>query len=247
MSTDFLQQKLGWIVDAELSLAPPAIITSASPLLYKEAMVYLQNPGSSEKMGSEDGSKKRKMEWNSSNSEWNSICNDGQKLSNSILGVELHLKSPLPPDWEQCLDLQSGQIYYINRRTQIKTWEDPRQGTNFNQLSKTLRLDLELNLPLAPKTQENDGGGSKSPASKCTSPFLEEKMDSSDEMVAIACMHCHMFVMLSKASPLCPNCKYVHPIDQISIVHKKHIAPARETLSLLDYGLQAKNKQKKDE
>merc|ERR1711915_746099 len=95
--------------------------------------------------------KKRKM-----GSEWE---REMQKLNcvNSSIGVELQMKSPLPIEWEQCLDLQSGRIYYVNRSTQLKTCQDPRVGGHgsVNQLTKDLRLDLELNLPL--KTQENDG------------------------------------------------------------------------------------------
>ncbi|CAH2070640.1 unnamed protein product [Thlaspi arvense] len=31
-----------------------------------------------------------------------------------------------------------------------------------------------------------------------------------DEMVAKVCMKCHMLVVLSKASPACPNCMFMH-------------------------------------
>ncbi|OUZ99336.1 hypothetical protein BVC80_715g35 [Macleaya cordata] len=34
------------------------------------------------------------------------------------------------------------------------------------------------------------------------------------EMVAVVCMHCHMLVMLCKSSPSCPNCRFMHPLEQ---------------------------------
>lgn len=33
---------------------------------------------------------------------------------------------------------------------------------------------------------------------------------SEEEMVARVCMKCHMLVMFCKASPACPNCKFMH-------------------------------------
>lgn len=185
--------------------------------------------------------KKRKMD-----SEWLDSCKGGQKTScNPSIGVELHMTSPLPPEWEQCLDLQSGRIYYSNRSTQKKTWQDPRGGEgNMCELSKSLRLDLELNLPF--KTEPD----CESPTSDCSSSFLEENSNRRSEMIAVACAQCHMFVMLSKACPLCPNCKYVHPTDRFSFSSndKKGDAPARQTLRLLDYGIEPKsNKPRKDD
>ncbi|KAL1224546.1 hypothetical protein V5N11_020193 [Cardamine amara subsp. amara] len=38
-----------------------------------------------------------------------------------------------------------------------------------------------------------------------------------EEMVARVCMKCHMLVMLCKASPACPNCKFMHSPEDTSI------------------------------
>ena len=55
----------------------------------------------------EYASKKSKWSWNSGNSK---LCDEigvsGHKLKLSNIGIELHVESPLPPEWEQCLDLQ---------------------------------------------------------------------------------------------------------------------------------------------
>ncbi|KAJ4909116.1 Uncharacterized protein Rs2_03737 [Raphanus sativus] len=36
------------------------------------------------------------------------------------------------------------------------------------------------------------------------------------EMVPKVCMKCHMLVMLSTSTPVCPNCKFMHPRDHSS-------------------------------
>ena len=55
----------------------------------------------------EDTSKKSKWSWNSGNSKHcDEIGVGGQKLKLSNIGIELHVVSPLPPEWKQCLELQ---------------------------------------------------------------------------------------------------------------------------------------------
>ena len=54
----------------------------------------------------EDTSKKSKWSWNSGNyKHGDEIGVDGQKLKLSNIGIELHVESPLPPKWKQCLDI----------------------------------------------------------------------------------------------------------------------------------------------
>ena len=55
----------------------------------------------------EDVSKKTKWSRNSSNSKHgDDIGVGGDKLKLSSIGIELHVESPLPPEWKQCLDLE---------------------------------------------------------------------------------------------------------------------------------------------
>ncbi|KAH9327955.1 hypothetical protein KI387_000063 [Taxus chinensis] len=241
------QSKIGWMVDAQLSLAPPSSLTS-SPL---SGIFIKKRRGSStgdqmlKASAEESYCKKRKMD-----SDWDQ---DVQKPNsfNSSIGVELQMKTPLPLEWEQCLDLQSGRIYYVNRSTQLKTCQDPRVDGhgNLNQLSsKDLRLDLELNLPL--KTHENEGKSFEPPNSDVNSvAFLEKENTMNDraEMVATVCAQCHMFVMFSKASRKCPNCKYVHPLMEQDNKDSNDIAPARQTLSLINCGPESVIKSKQDD
>jgi len=39
--------------------------------------------------------------------------------------AELGLQSPLPPQWEACVDLETGCTYYINQDEQTSSWDNP--------------------------------------------------------------------------------------------------------------------------
>ncbi|XP_042490446.1 uncharacterized protein LOC122070367 [Macadamia integrifolia] len=160
-------------------------------------------PGSTDSLssGSESNpSKKRKY------------CLDQFKREPMIqTSIELQLKDPLPSDWEQCLDLESGRMYYLNRSTLKKSWNWPKEQ----------KLDLELNISSLSSSEEKRSseilGGSKKSSS------------SSSNMVAVACLKCHLLVMLSRSSPSCPNCKYVH-----SLPNQQNPPPKVTTINSFD-------------
>ncbi|KAL8487440.1 hypothetical protein ACS0TY_023930 [Phlomoides rotata] len=109
--------------------------------------------------------------------------------------VDLQMKHPLPSDWEQCLDLQTGRMYYVNR----KRWTRPEEQ----------KLDLELNI---------SAGGHKDMITSAGECSWEDSSSSSmgNNMVALPCSNCHLLVILSRSSPSCPNCKYVHALGSSS-------------------------------
>jgi hypothetical protein len=45
----------------------------------------------------------------------------------SGIEVELHTQSPLPEDWEQFLDLKTGELYYFHWRSFKRARKDPRE------------------------------------------------------------------------------------------------------------------------
>ncbi|KAI0494211.1 hypothetical protein KFK09_024342 [Dendrobium nobile] len=131
-------------------------------------------------------------------------------------GIDFHINDPLPMGWEQCLNLQSGRIYYLNRKTLTKSWVRPKEQN----------LDLELNIS-TPSTSTS--------FRKRICQNLEEEVkkpssssNGSSSMVAIVCFNCHLLVMLYRSSPSCPNCKYMHSLPQ-----KMETVKSFETLSLL--------------
>ncbi|KAA8527317.1 hypothetical protein F0562_034586 [Nyssa sinensis] len=135
--------------------------------------------------------------------------------------IDLQLEDPLPLDWEQCLDLQTGRMYYLNRKTLRKSWEWP----------KDRKLDLELNISSC--YQQYCSGSS----SETLQDSKKQHSTSNSNMVALACSNCHLLVILSKSSPSCPNCKYVHslPTQQIPPPLKvSTTVKSLDTLSLLN-------------
>lgn len=153
----------------------------------------------------------------------------------SLLDTELHLETPMPLEWQRCLDIKSGQIYYYNTRTHKKTSRDPRSSPE--PPKNCMSLDLELNLPCGSSdttikhhvadnfskyktsssttsnknTIAGDGGGGGGGA---PSWLALEGGDQQQEMVTAVCKKCHMLVMMFKSSPSCPNCKFMHPPNQ---------------------------------
>ncbi|KAA3485570.1 E3 ubiquitin-protein ligase Itchy [Gossypium australe] len=142
--------------------------------------------------------------------------NDDSQFQTS---VDLQVKDPLPLDWEQCLDLESGKMYYMNRKTLEKTWNWPEDH----------KLNLELNIsPTSSNGSEHFNGGSISSADSNNNNKQQQHFSSTTNMVALPCLNCHLLVILPKSSPACPNCKYVHSFPTLQTTK------CPNTLSLLN-------------
>ncbi|XP_060171308.1 protein CURLY FLAG LEAF 1-like [Lycium barbarum] len=161
---------------------------------------------------SQDLSKKRK---------WEEISEKPQQ--------ELQLETPLPLEWQRCLDIKSGHIYFHNTRTQERTSRDPRLSPDLPPTPDHISLDLQLNLPCgslennqlgdyftkndsvarssyySKRSGEMDLGFTRSPS------WLTFDGDDQREMFTAVCKKCHMLVMMCKSSPACPNCKFINP------------------------------------
>lgn len=174
----------------------------------------------------EDLSKKRKWEDEISSDETKP---QKAKTMTTLFGTQLHLETPLPLEWQRCLDIKSGQIYFYNTRTQKRTSRDPRLSDPEPPTHPVhMSLDLELNLlpcgspekfnqhddnfvsnsnSFTKRNNESKGLITRSPS------WLTFDVDQ-QEMVTAVCKKCHMLVMMSKSLPTCPNCKFVHPLDE---------------------------------
>lgn len=161
--------------------------------------------------------------------------------------------------------MQSGQIHYYNTRTQKRTWKDPRGEPDYRAAPSAAAgddededdanrappgLDLELNLTfepgraLAPEKKKPKPAPPPAAANKAADDRrrqpAEEAGDSgssSREMVAGVCVRCHMLVMMCRASPACPNCKFLHP-PTTRAAPPPSSEPEPEPPALLKLGLQ---------
>ncbi|XP_047148208.1 uncharacterized protein LOC124820538, partial [Vigna umbellata] len=68
---------------------------------------------------------------------------DNNHNSNSDTTLELNSHISLPYHWEQCLDLKTGEIYYINWRNGMKAKEDPRAAMAEYSVSRDCESEEE--------------------------------------------------------------------------------------------------------
>ncbi|XP_051126517.1 uncharacterized protein LOC127248282 [Andrographis paniculata] len=100
-----------------------------------------------------------------------------------------HYQSRLPLELQRCLDIKSGKLYFQNTRTNQRV-----DAQNLDVPPAAMSLELRLNLQATAVVR---------------SPSWLTFDAEHQEMVAAAFRRCHMLVMMSKARPACPNCKFV--------------------------------------
>uniref|UniRef100_A0ACD5XIA4 Uncharacterized protein n=1 Tax=Avena sativa TaxID=4498 RepID=A0ACD5XIA4_AVESA len=160
-------------------------------------------------------------------------------------GIELNFDAaPLPLEWQRCLDIKSGQIHYYNTRTHKRTSKDPRRaGAAATPAVEEddagncgpMGLDLDLNLAFEPRRPSPVKEEKKArPAADQAKPAAADREDAAGgmEMVAAVCVRCHMLVMMSRACPACPNCKFLHPTGRAAASPSPPPAPAPLKLGL---------------
>ncbi|XP_073288029.1 uncharacterized protein [Primulina huaijiensis] len=164
---------------------------------------------------------------------------DKTRTMKSFLEADLESHStPLPLEWQRCLDVKSGQVYFLNTRTKLRALTDPRLSAEPSPNPTPMSLDLELNPPsqhlrknhFENNSDKHDIGRTESSHSNDPvmisstrnypnnrrlnhSPsWLSFEVDD-QEMVTAVCSKCYILVMMCKSSPSCPNCKYMHITD----------------------------------
>ncbi|RCV15855.1 hypothetical protein SETIT_3G091300v2 [Setaria italica] len=173
----------------ELSLAPAAWQGfAASPA-----------PAAKSSSSESDGTSRKKRKHYADGAGW-------EEPQQPPASLELQLNDPLPLDWEQCLDLQSGRMYYLNRKTLKKSWVRPREQS----------VNLDLNISTAATIDDTTSAGVVAAPDEDAEPTKRPtgavSSGGNNNMVAVPCANCHLLVMLCKSSPSCPNCKFVQPL-----------------------------------
>ncbi|KAI3763444.1 hypothetical protein L2E82_13300 [Cichorium intybus] len=124
-------------------------------------------------------------------------CSLDHHHSNAAL--ELNSNTSLPYHWEQCLDLKTGEVYYINWRTGMKVKEDPRTANNgFYSDDEDEDEDEE-------SSYEEEGSSSES-SSAVSSSKTEEGQIGGNVLVVAGCKSCFMYFMVPKQVEECPKC-----------------------------------------
>lgn len=130
--------------------------------------------------------------------------------------------------------MQSGRMYYLNRKTLKKSWVRPRE--------QSVNLDLNISTTAAVDSCAVADGAAAAAPDEDDEPRKPtgRALFSGGNMVAVPCANCHLLVMLCKSSPSCPNCKFVQPLAPAAppaavMAHRRLDAAVKplETLSLL--------------
>ncbi|XP_060197014.1 protein CURLY FLAG LEAF 1 [Lycium barbarum] len=117
--------------------------------------------------------------------------------------LDLNSEVSLPYHWEQCLDLKTGEIYYINWRTGMKAKEDPRANVEAYGENNLYSEDEDDNSYYSE--------GSSSEESSFSSSREQPQISTSGKSVAPVlvvggCKSCLMYFMVPKEVEDCPKC-----------------------------------------
>ncbi|EPS66475.1 hypothetical protein M569_08302 [Genlisea aurea] len=115
--------------------------------------------------------------------------------------LELNSEVAVPFYWEQCLDLKTGEVYFVNWITGAKAKDYPRF--------------------VEPSSSEDDSswydgsdGSSFSDSSSTDEPGEEEEeaaaADFDDVLVVVGCKACLMYYMVPRKVDICPKCCCAH-------------------------------------
>ncbi|KAJ0973552.1 hypothetical protein J5N97_021511 [Dioscorea zingiberensis] len=120
--------------------------------------------------------------------------------------LELNSDVTLPCNWEQCLDVRTGEVYYIDWRTGTRTSEDPRNLTALSSIFYSSSSSIS-------SSSGDDEDDTKDTA--CSSVITSLSSHSSSDatsageppvLVAAGCKACFMYFMVPKWFHACPKC-----------------------------------------
>ncbi|XP_076894646.1 protein CURLY FLAG LEAF 1-like [Bidens hawaiensis] len=117
--------------------------------------------------------------------------------------------TPLPYHWEQCLDLKTGEMYYINWRTGMKTKEDPRTvDDNYNGYFYSDYDDEDESSydDSESSSVESSPAGSSSEKQKENDDEGDSRVGGGQVLVVAGCKGCFMYFMVPKQVEDCPKC-----------------------------------------
>ncbi|XP_056851291.1 uncharacterized protein LOC108825855 [Raphanus sativus] len=188
--------------------------------------------------------KKTKQEDQSHGTLQRAMLNEGsnsESMRSVTFDFELNLHTPLPSGWQKSIETKSYPRTSVDHRTR-----HPNDPLLVERPKMSLDLELNLSPSYSPtkaateiEESSNDNENvSSSKGINLTSPRMKtttvtglkrslswlafEGGDDDDvdckeqEMVTKVCMKCHMLVMLCTSTPVCPNCKFMHPHDHSS-------------------------------
>ncbi|GAB2214410.1 hypothetical protein Drorol1_Dr00018754 [Drosera rotundifolia] len=155
----------------------------------------------------------------SDSNSFSSSSSSSSSCSDSVL-VELNSHVALPYHWEQCLDLKTGEVYYVNWANGMKSKQDPRlsSGDSCSEASRC-GVGRASGYSYGYSTEEDsyESDGSSSTGDSCSTPSTpresrargtsSKRMPGEEEVLVVAgCKRCLMYFMFPKHLDECPKC-----------------------------------------
>ncbi|XP_022972321.1 uncharacterized protein LOC111470894 [Cucurbita maxima] len=122
--------------------------------------------------------------------------------------LDLNSHISLPYHWEQCLDLKTGEIYYINWRNGMKAKEDPRSITEDHYSEDYYYFDDDDDSDeSSTESSNNNNKNNKNYAAMEEQEEQEEEEEEEEDVLVVAgCKSCLMYFMVPKLVEDCPKC-----------------------------------------
>ncbi|CAK9324499.1 unnamed protein product [Citrullus colocynthis] len=139
----------------------------------------------------------------SSSSDSSNNKNPSSIHQSTSLDLNSHLS--LPYHWEQCLDLKTGEIYYINWRNGMKAKEDPRSTTEDDQYSEDYCYYYSDDDDDDNSSYDSEESSTESSNNNKKKKFVVEE-EEKDVLVVGGCKRCLMYFMVPKHLEECPKC-----------------------------------------
>ncbi|KFK32105.1 hypothetical protein AALP_AA6G199400 [Arabis alpina] len=131
-----------------------------------------------------------------------STCNNNNEEGYNHHRMRLDLELNLSPS---LIDLNHHHDHDLGNHN--KNCEEDEKKKNIMKEGSMLGLDTRRNMAWVAFDLDEDRHGRRG----------GDSGGSKAELVARVCMKCHMLVMLCKASPACPNCKFMHSPEDTSL------------------------------
>ncbi|KAF8079962.1 hypothetical protein N665_0988s0007 [Sinapis alba] len=114
---------------------------------------------------------------------------------NATLEINSHICAPC--HLEQCLDLKTGEVNYINRNTGMMVKEDNNNNNAYDDISGESDVTV---------VSEEDSSYYESEEESSSESSLENHKEENDVLVVAGCKACCVYYMVPKLLKDCPKC-----------------------------------------
>ncbi|KAF8096543.1 hypothetical protein N665_0306s0001 [Sinapis alba] len=130
-----------------------------------------------------------------SEQEFDLFDDDDVPISNRTLEINSHICAPC--HLEQCLDLKTGEVDYINRNTGMMMKEDNNNNNAYDDFSGESDVTV---------VSEEDSSYYESEEESSSESSLENHKEENDVLVVAGCKACCIYYMVPKLLKDCPKC-----------------------------------------